>query len=159
MKAGAKGIKTLVSGRLGGAEIARNEGYSEGVVPLHTLRSDIDFGLAEAHTTYGRLGVKVWICRGEILPERKAKSQSAQKESNARCYSQRVKYRRPRLSYEGKSKAGNEVVFGEFGLQACEGAYVTNRQIEAARITLSRYTKKRQIGLKSTHIYQKLRNH
>ena len=79
MKAGAKGIKTLVSGRLGGAEIARNEGYSEGVVPLHTLRSDIDFGLAEAHTTYGRLGVKVWICRGEILPERKAKSQSAQK--------------------------------------------------------------------------------
>ena len=79
MKAGAKGIKTLVSGRLGGAEIARNEGYSEGVVPLHTLRSDIDFGLAEAHTTYGSLGVKVWICRGEILPERKAKTQSAQK--------------------------------------------------------------------------------
>ncbi len=79
MKAGAKGIKTMVSGRLGGAEIARSEGYSEGVVPLHTLRSDIDFGLAEAHTTYGRLGVKVWICRGEILPDKKAKNQSAQK--------------------------------------------------------------------------------
>lgn len=73
MKAGAKGIKTLVSGRLGGAEIARSEGYIEGMVPLHTLRSDIDYALAEAQTTYGKLGVKVWICRGEILPEKKAK--------------------------------------------------------------------------------------
>jgi len=70
-KAGAKGIRTLVSGRLGGAEIARSEGYKEGVIPLHTLRSDIDYALAEAHTTYGRLGVKVWICRGEILPSKK----------------------------------------------------------------------------------------
>lgn len=68
MRAGAKGIKTSVSGRLGGADIARTEGYSEGVVPLHTLRSDIDYALEEAHTTYGRLGVKVWICRGEVLP-------------------------------------------------------------------------------------------
>jgi small subunit ribosomal protein S3 len=64
-KAGAKGIKTLVTGRLGGAEIARGEGYHEGVIPLHTLRSDIDFAKVEAHTTYGRLGVKVWICRGD----------------------------------------------------------------------------------------------
>lgn len=68
MRAGAKGIKTLISGRLGGADIARSEGYSEGVVPLHTLRSDIDYAVVEAHTTYGRLGVKVWICRGEVLP-------------------------------------------------------------------------------------------
>ena len=68
MKAGAKGIKTSVSGRLGGTDIARSEGYSEGVVPLHTIRSDIDFATAEAATTYGRLGVKVWICRGEIIP-------------------------------------------------------------------------------------------
>ncbi len=68
MRGGAKGIKTLVSGRLGGAEIARSEGYSEGTVPLHTLRADIDYGTAEAHTTYGRLGVKVWIYRGEVLP-------------------------------------------------------------------------------------------
>ena len=66
-KAGAKGCRTLVSGRLGGAEIARSEGYKEGVIPLHTLRSDIDFAIAEAATTYGRLGVKVWICRGEII--------------------------------------------------------------------------------------------
>ena len=68
MRSGAKGIKTSVSGRLGGADIARSEGYSEGVVPLHTLRSDIDFAWEEAMTTYGKLGVKVWICRGEVLP-------------------------------------------------------------------------------------------
>ena len=74
MKAGAKGVKTLVSGRLGGADIARSEGYSDGVVPLHTLRADIDYAVSEAHTTYGRLGVKVWICRGEILPAKKTKN-------------------------------------------------------------------------------------
>ena len=74
MKAGAKGVKTLVSGRLGGADIARSEGYSDGVVPLHTIRADIDYATSEAHTTYGRLGVKVWICRGEILPEKKNKN-------------------------------------------------------------------------------------
>ena len=67
MKAGAKGIKVLTSGRLGGAEIARSEKYSEGNVPLHTLRADIDYGFAEADTTYGKLGVKVWINHGEIL--------------------------------------------------------------------------------------------
>ena len=67
MKAGAKGIKVLASGRLGGAEIARSEKYSEGNVPLHTLRADIDYGFAEADTTYGKLGVKVWINHGEIL--------------------------------------------------------------------------------------------
>jgi small subunit ribosomal protein S3 len=71
LRAGAKGIKTLVSGRLGGADIARSEGYSEGTVPLHTLRADIDYGTAEAHTTYGRIGVKVWIYRGEVLPAKK----------------------------------------------------------------------------------------
>ncbi|MCL2088098.1 MAG: 30S ribosomal protein S3 [Oscillospiraceae bacterium] len=67
MKSGAKGIKTMVSGRLGGAEIARSESYHEGTIPLQTLRADIDYGFAEAHTTYGRLGVKVWIYKGEIL--------------------------------------------------------------------------------------------
>lgn len=74
MRAGAKGIKTAVSGRLGGAEIARTEGYSEGTVPLHTLRADIDYGTAEAHTTYGRIGVKVWIYRGEVLPQAKKRN-------------------------------------------------------------------------------------
>jgi small subunit ribosomal protein S3 len=73
MAAGAKGIKTLVSGRLGGAEMARGEGYNEGTVPLHTLRSDIDYATAEANTTYGKLGVKVWICRGEILSRKNKK--------------------------------------------------------------------------------------
>lgn len=67
MKAGAKGIKVAVAGRLGGAEIARNEKYSEGNVPLHTLRADIDYGFAEADTTYGKIGIKVWINHGEIL--------------------------------------------------------------------------------------------
>lgn len=71
MRAGAKGIKVMVSGRLGGAEIARTEAAHEGSIPLHTLRADIDYALAEAHTTYGRIGVKVWIFKGEVLPERK----------------------------------------------------------------------------------------
>ena len=75
IRAGAKGIKTLVSGRLGGAEIARSEGYSEGTVPLHTLRADIDYAVDEAKTTYGKLGVKVWIYKGEVLPTRKAKKE------------------------------------------------------------------------------------
>ena len=79
MRSGAKGIKTLVSGRLGGADIARGEGYSEGVVPLHTLRSDIDYAHYEADTTYGKLGVKVWICRGEVLPGQMVKEPEAPK--------------------------------------------------------------------------------
>jgi small subunit ribosomal protein S3 len=68
MKLGAKGIKTGVSGRLGGAEIARREHYHEGTIPLQTLRADIDYGFAEANTTYGKLGVKTWIYKGEVLP-------------------------------------------------------------------------------------------
>ncbi len=73
MKAGAKGIKTLVSGRLGGAEMARSEGYTEGTIPLHTLRADIDYASSEANTTFGKIGVKVWIYKGEILEDKKAK--------------------------------------------------------------------------------------
>ncbi len=71
MRAGAKGIKVMVSGRVGGADMARNEGYSEGTIPLQTLRADIDYGFAEADTTYGKLGVKVWIYKGEVLPTKK----------------------------------------------------------------------------------------
>lgn len=71
MKAGAKGIKTKISGRLNGVEIARSEGYTEGTVPLHTLRSDIDYAHKEADTIYGKIGVKVWIYKGEILPTKK----------------------------------------------------------------------------------------
>ncbi len=73
MKSGVKGIKTLVSGRLGGADMARSEGYTEGTIPLHTLRADIDYATAEADTTYGKIGVKVWIYKGEILQDKKAK--------------------------------------------------------------------------------------
>ena len=80
MRSGAKGIKTSVSGRLGGADIARSEGYSEGVVPLHTLRADIDYAHEEASTTYGRLGVKVWICRGEVLPGQMVQEPEAPKQ-------------------------------------------------------------------------------
>lgn len=71
MRVGAEGIKVSCAGRLAGAEIARTEWYSEGKVPLHTLRADIDYGFAEANTTYGKIGVKVWIYKGEILPEKK----------------------------------------------------------------------------------------
>jgi small subunit ribosomal protein S3 len=70
MRLGAEGIKIKVSGRLGGAEMARSEGYKEGRTPLHTLRADIDYAVAEAHTSYGRIGIKVWICRGEVFGKR-----------------------------------------------------------------------------------------
>ena len=68
MQMGAEGIKILCSGRLGGSEMSRSEGYKEGKIPLHTLRADIDYGFTEARTTYGAIGVKVWLCKGEILP-------------------------------------------------------------------------------------------
>jgi small subunit ribosomal protein S3 len=71
MKSGAKGIKTCASGRLGGADMARKEFYSDGTIPLQTLRADIDYGFAEANTTYGKVGVKVWIYKGEVLPSKK----------------------------------------------------------------------------------------
>ena len=76
MKSGAKGIKTSCSGRLGGADMARTEFYSEGTIPLQTLRADIDFGFAEADTTYGKVGVKVWIYKGEVLPVKEVKEGS-----------------------------------------------------------------------------------
>ncbi|MEX5285616.1 30S ribosomal protein S3 [Selenomonas sputigena] len=83
MRLGAKGIKVKVSGRLGGAEIARSEAYREGSIPLHTLRADIDYGTAEARTTYGRIGVKVWIFKGEILPDKKQSQRAAAEGSEA----------------------------------------------------------------------------
>ena len=73
MKLGAKGIKVKVGGRLGGAEIARSEQYHEGTIPLQTLRADIDYGFAEANTTYGKIGVKVWLYKGEVLNEVKSR--------------------------------------------------------------------------------------
>lgn len=79
MKAGAKGIKAAVAGRLGGADIARTEFYSEGTIPLQTLRADIDYGFAEANTTFGKLGVKVWIYHGEVLPVKAVKQEGSDK--------------------------------------------------------------------------------
>lgn len=76
MKSGAKGIKASCSGRLGGADMARTETYSDGTIPLHTLRADIDYGFAEADTTYGKVGVKVWVYKGEVLPKKAAKEGS-----------------------------------------------------------------------------------
>ena len=81
MRMGAKGIKITCGGRLGGAEIARSESYREGSIPLHTLRADIDYGTAEAHTTYGRIGIKVWIYKGEVLPEKEAVKAAPAKEA------------------------------------------------------------------------------
>lgn len=78
MRAGAKGVKIMCKGRLAGSEMARTECYHEGTVPLQTLRADIDYGLVEAHTTYGRIGVKVWIYKGEILPETRKKEKAAE---------------------------------------------------------------------------------
>lgn len=83
MRVGAKGIKVEVSGRLGGAEIARSESVRDGSIPLHTLRADIDYGFAEAHTTYGCIGVKCWIYKGEILPEAKKAPQKKHEGSEA----------------------------------------------------------------------------
>lgn len=78
-RAGAEGIKTQVSGRLGGADMARTEGYSDGTIPLQTLRADIDYGFAEADTTYGKIGVKVWLYKGEILPAKKVDNKKEDK--------------------------------------------------------------------------------
>ena len=99
MKSGAKGIKVLVSGRLGGAEIARSEKYSEGNVPLHTLRADIDYGFAEADTTYGKLGVKVWINKGEIL-DKGLKSARPEEKPAGRKETER----RPKKEYDRSKK-------------------------------------------------------
>lgn len=84
MKFGAKGIKVQVSGRLGGAEIARTEHYHEGTIPLQTLRADIDYGFAEAATTYGRLGVKVWLYKGEVLGDARAQKNESERKENRR---------------------------------------------------------------------------
>ena len=108
MRAGAKGIKTAVSGRLGGADIARSEGYSEGSVSLHTLRSDIDYAWEEAMTAYGKLGVKVWICRGEVLPGEMVKEPEKPKMSGNRSNRDR-RPRKDNNQAQGTGKAESKV--------------------------------------------------
>ena len=102
LKAGAKGAKTLISGRLGGADMARSEGYSEGQVPLATLRADVDYATAEAATTYGKLGVKVWIYKGEVLPGQQ------KKEFNERPERRAPRRPRPEKAQANKDKGGNK---------------------------------------------------
>ena len=99
MKAGAKGIKTKVSGRLGGADMARSEGYKEGVIPLHTLRADVDYATSEADTTFGKIGVKVWIYKGEILSNKNQETKDNNKDRKASKNSKERK--------ESKAKGGN----------------------------------------------------
>lgn len=116
MQAGAKGVKIVASGRLGGAEIARQEKEHQGQVPLHTLRADIDYGLAEAHTTMGRVGVKVWINRGEVLPERR------DQELEAEAVTSSLFEQRPEEA-EGK---------GQEALEAVEAPQVEETEEDAA---------------------------
>lgn len=113
MRSGAKGIKTAISGRLGGADIARSEGYSEGVVPLHTLRADVDYAWEEAMTAYGKLGVRVWICRGEVLPGEMVKEPEKPKQANRPDRNRRNNNRRdfnraPKATVEAPVEAKKE---------------------------------------------------
>ena len=170
MRSGAKGVKVQVSGRLGGAEMARTEGYSDGRVPLHTLRADIDYGFFEARTTTGRIGVKCWINKGEVMPEgfrsdqvsgRRRAASSGQAAiavggpggdrgrgdaaggRSLMLMPKRVKHRKQmRGRMRGNTKGGSTVAFGEYGIKSLERGWITNRQIEAARIAMTRKIKR-----------------
>ena len=213
MRSGAKGVKIQVSGRLGGAEMARTEGYSDGRVPLHTLRADIDYGFYEARTTFGRIGVKVWINKGEIMPKgfaqdlteleapqavgpgrrrtraragwpgrsrrprrrtrwirrrpgwprRRVRRRPRRRSRRARRWPWRPRRRRSRPAEgealmlqpkrvkwrkehrgrrRGYAKGGTTLEFGDYGLKALDRGWVTNRQIEAARIAMTRKIKR-----------------
>ncbi|MGO1580371.1 MAG: 30S ribosomal protein S3 [Peptoniphilaceae bacterium] len=110
MRSGAKGIKTAVSGRLGGADMARTEGYAEGTIPLQTLRADIDYGFAEADTTYGKIGVKVWLYKGEVLPERKESKNrdfKKKKPQNRDNRNNKSKNFKRNFRNDSKAKSGN----------------------------------------------------
>ena len=101
MKLGAKGIKTKVSGRLGGAEIARSEEYHDGTIPLQTIRADIDYGFAEANTTYGRIGVKVWLYKGEVLNDNRSSRERSDRGDRRRDDRRERRDRRPDRNREG----------------------------------------------------------
>ena len=148
MKFGAKGIRVACSGRLGGAEMARYEWYREGRVPLHTLRADIDYGFAEAKTTYGTIGVKCWIFKGEVLPQRATRSRScrasASRRRSAMLAPKQVKYRKMQKGrMRGIANRGTDGRLRRVrpaGARAA--AVVTSRQIEAARIAITRHVKR-----------------
>ena len=169
MRSGALGVKVRVSGRLNGAEIARTEWYREGRVPLHTFRADIDYGLSEAHTTYGVIGVKVWIFKGEVFDKAELAKQAAEGEAAGRARApvpaaappqrppqrrrrhkstimlqpKRTKYRKQfKGRNAGLAQRGSSVSFGDFGLKATSRARMTAREIEAARRAMARYVKR-----------------
>ena len=172
LRFGARGIKVRVSGRLNGAEIARSEWYLHGQLPLQTLRADIDYGFAEACTTYGAIGVKVWLYKGERLAPRIGREEDyrtprragttvelhahpadelgeltagsrSYKESCIMLMPKKVKYRKQqRGRMAGKAWRGSDVSFGDYGLKALEPCWLTARQIEAARVAMTRFIKR-----------------
>ena len=155
LRFGARGIKVRVSGRLNGAEIARSEWYLHGQLPLQTLRADIDYGFAEASTTYGQIGVKVWLYKGERLvprarprrgipgPRRRAVLQAVKRRRRIMLMPKKVKYRKQqRGRMAGKAWRGSDVSFGDYGLKAMEPCWMTARQIEAARVAMTRFIKR-----------------
>jgi large subunit ribosomal protein L16 len=137
MRSGAQGARIQCGGRLGGIEMSRSETISEGRVPLHTLDADIDYGFREAKTQMGQIGVR----SGSTT----ASTTSSQKRSGGRemLVPKKLKYRKPhRGKMRGQAKGGTDVQFGEYGLQALEPAWISNRQIEAARIAMTRKIKR-----------------
>ena len=195
MRSGAKGCKIQVGGRLGGSEMARTEMYSDGRVPLHTLRADIDYGFYEARTTFGRIGVKCWINKGEIMPEGymgadltemeapagrghrsrrgpwrprwswrpwtrwsrwpwtrwsrwpwrpgRRRTRRATRWRSVMLSPKRVKHRKQHRGRKpGLSRGQTKVNFGEYGLKSLDAGWLTNRQIEAARIAMTRKIKR-----------------
>ena len=162
LRFGCKGIKVRVSGRLNGNEIARSEWYLQGRLPLHTLRADIDYGFTEARTTYGVIGVKCWVYKGEILPTKKREPQQAhfggrsslrltQKtrvggeltRADFMLMPKKVKYRKQQRGRMcGKAWRGSQLAFGDFGLKVLEPGWITDRQIEASRVAMTRFVKR-----------------
>jgi ribosomal protein L16 len=144
MRLGAQGIKVMSSGRLNGVEIARREWYREGRVPLHTLRADIDYGFSEARTTYGVIGIKVWVFKGEVMAKhRSARAGRDQHQERRMLQPARRKYRKEQKGRnKGVATVGNKVSFGEYGLKATDRGRLTSRQIEAARRAMTRHIKR-----------------
>src|SRR4030095_12221467 len=153
LRVGARGIEVRVSGRLNGAEIARSEWYLHGQLPLQTLRADIDYGLAEANTNYGKIGVKVWLYKGERLVPRVGRDEEYRDRAPRRpagrgrerimLMPKKVKFRKQqRGRMAGKAYRGSDVSFGDYGLKAMEPCWLTDRQIEAARVAMTRFIKR-----------------
>ena len=159
MRLGAQGIKIMSAGRLNGVEIARTEWYREGRVPLHTLRADIDYGFSEAKTTYGVIGIKVWVFKGEMHGAQRASRRRRRRRAGARSSPAASRKRRSRSEdmlqparrkyrkeQKGRNKGvatrGNKVSFGEYGLKAIGRGRLTARQIEAARRAMTRHIKR-----------------